>query len=197
MEVPAPATSDPDTMAIVLTGDGGWADLDKRVAAGMAVHGIPTIGWSSLTYYWTPRTPDGASADLARIIRHYLAHWSVEHVILVGYSFGADVLPFLANRLPSSVLAHVRAVTLLGPADTAEFEFHVADWIGRRGTSAYEIAPEAARLTVPVLCVQGGEENDSACRNLRGSHVTSLTIGQGHHFSAKYQKLVEAILEMM
>jgi type IV secretory pathway VirJ component len=90
----------------------------------------------------------------------------------------------------------LRGIALLGPADTAEFEFHVGDWLGRRGRSAYGTAAEAARLTVPVLCVQGGEENDSACRNLSGSHVTSLTIGQGHHFSAKYEKLVEAILEM-
>ena len=33
---------------IILTGDGGWADLDKRIAAGMAVRGIPSVGWSSL-----------------------------------------------------------------------------------------------------------------------------------------------------
>ncbi|MEZ5420390.1 MAG: SpoIIE family protein phosphatase [Vicinamibacterales bacterium] len=64
-----------DTMAVLLTGDGGWADLDKAVAAGLAAHGIPVVGWSSLSYYWSPRTPDGASADLARILRHYGARW--------------------------------------------------------------------------------------------------------------------------
>ena len=80
-------------MAIILTGDGGWAGLDKSLAAGFAARGIPSIGWNSLRYYWTPRTPDGAAADLARIIRHYMPEWMAKRVILVGYWFGADVLP--------------------------------------------------------------------------------------------------------
>ena len=48
-----------DTLAILLTGDGGWADFDKSLAAGLSAHGVPVVGWSSLGYYWTPRSPRG------------------------------------------------------------------------------------------------------------------------------------------
>lgn len=40
---------------------------------------------------------------------------------------GADALPFMANRLPSELLDHVREIILLGPGGKIEFEFHVTE----------------------------------------------------------------------
>ena len=194
-EVPVAPPARPDTMAIILTGDGGWADLDKHIAAGLAARGIPAVGWSSLRYYWTPRTPDVAAADLTRIIEHYMSHWGAQRIILVGYSFGADVLPFLVNRLPGALLPHVRAVALLGLSDAADFEFHVSEWIGHRPSSPYRTVPEAERLSVPVLCVRGADEDDSACLRLKGPRISSREVGRGHHFSGDYVQLVDAILK--
>ena len=152
-------------------GDGGWAELDKSVADGLAARGIPSVGWSSLRYYWTPRTPEAAANDLARIIRYYVSDWNVQRVILVGYSFGADVLPFLVNRLPSDALARVRSVALLGLSEAAAFEFRLASFLGGGGNSLYATAPEVERLGVPVVCVRSADEVDSECRELKGPHV--------------------------
>jgi type IV secretory pathway VirJ component len=181
-------------MAVILTGDGGWAGLDKSVAAGMAARGIPSVGWSSLRYYWTPRTPDSAAEDLERIIQHYTSQWSTKRVILIGYSFGADVLPFLVTRLPAAVRSRVRSVALLGLSQAADFEFHISDWIGRIRASPYRTVPETDRLTVPVVCVQGAAEDDSACRHIKGPNIRSLELGQGHHFGGNYAVLVDMIL---
>jgi type IV secretory pathway VirJ component len=193
-EVPVRSSGRTETMAVILTGDGGWADLDRSVAAGLASRGIPSVGWSSLRYYWTPRTPDGAAADLARIIRHYAATWGATQVILIGYSFGADVLPFLVNRLPADMAGHVRQVGLLGLSPTAQFAFRFSSWFGSGTPSPYRTAPEVAHLNLPVLCVQGADETDSACRALRGAHITSVEIGRGHHFGGDYARIVDVIL---
>src|SRR5262249_9062601 len=155
-----------DEMAILLSGDGGWAEIDKAVASALAAAGVPTVGWSSLQYYWTPRTPESAAADLARTITHYTQAWKRHRVALIGYSFGADVLPFLATRLPSDAMSHVSRVALLGLSPTASFEFHVAEWLGHGSATSYRTVPEAERLTVPVLCIRGAGENDSACSSL-------------------------------
>ena len=101
VEVPATNGRERDTLAILLTGDGGWAGLDKTVAAGLSAHGVPVVGWSSLGYYWTPRNPAAAAADLKRIIEHYTTAWRRSRVLIVGYSFGADVAPFLVTVSPS------------------------------------------------------------------------------------------------
>lgn len=186
--------SNRQSLAVLLTGDGGWAEIDRNLASGLSAAGVPVVGWSSLDYYWTPRTPDRAAADLARIITHYTTAWQKDRVILIGYSFGADVAPFLVNRLPDAARRHVAEVVLLGPSDSAAFEFHVASWLGGGGDSRYPTVPEINRLTVPVACIFGTDESDTICHVLRGSHVRSATVGRGHHFSGEYARLVELIL---
>lgn len=60
---------DPTTFAVMLSGDGGWAALDRSVSAELAAHGIGTVGWDSLGYYWTARSPEEAGRDLTRLLR--------------------------------------------------------------------------------------------------------------------------------
>ena len=80
------------------------------------------MGLNSLKYFWKQRTPEEAARDVARILRHYLSAWNKQRVLLVGYSFGADVLPFVVNRLPPDLRARVASVSLLGIDSNAAFE---------------------------------------------------------------------------
>ncbi|MFI5169707.1 MAG: AcvB/VirJ family lysyl-phosphatidylglycerol hydrolase [Vicinamibacterales bacterium] len=194
VEVLASGGQDPGAMAVILTGDGGWADIDKSVAAGLAAAGVPVVGWSSLRYYWTPRTPEAAAKDLSRIVEYYAAAWRKQRVLLVGYSFGADVLPFLVNRLEAPALARVSSVILLGLSGTAAFEFHLSSWLGGGGDTQRPTAPEVARLPVPVTCVHGTDERDSGCLGLSGPRVRVVPLGSGHHFGGSYGRVVELIL---
>jgi len=107
---------------------------------------VPVAGFDSLRYFWGPRTPEELAADLDRVIRYYAAHWSRSEVLLVGYSQGADVLPFALNRLPAATRAKVRLTALLGPGQKASFEFHLTNWIGPSGDRP--IAPEALTAIV-------------------------------------------------
>ena len=49
---PRAAARTSDTFAVLLSGDGGWAGLDKEVAAALAARGIPVAGIDSLRYFW-------------------------------------------------------------------------------------------------------------------------------------------------
>jgi type IV secretory pathway VirJ component len=150
------------------------------------------VGWSSLRYFWTPRAPEQAARDLARVVDHYSEAWGRPSVVLIGYSFGADVLPFLAARLPEATVAKVRSVVLLGLSRNATFEFHVTGWIGGDGDSRYPTRPEIAKLRTPVVCVVGEDEPDSACHGLPSRQV--ITVRGGHHFGGDYDGLAERIL---
>src|SRR5262249_10189351 len=39
-------------IAIILTGDGGWAGLDQGVAAALSAQGVRVIGLSTLKFFW-------------------------------------------------------------------------------------------------------------------------------------------------
>ena len=113
VELPA-AHSDNDTLAVVLSGDGGWADLDRQFGDELQQHGIATLGIDCLRYFWKKRTPQQVSADLEDAIRHYLTAWSKRRMLLVGYSFGASWLPSLVNRMPLGMQQRISLVALLG-----------------------------------------------------------------------------------
>ena len=179
--------------ALLLTGDGGWAGLDQELAARLAASGVPTVALNSLKYFWKARTVEEVTRDVARILRHYLAAWHKERVLLVGYSFGADVLPFVANRLPPQLRAHVVSVSLLGIDARAAFEVSLSEWVGGEEAGLPTI-PEVTRLELPVLCLYGAGEKDSICPGLPAGKITREQVGNGHHFGGEYDSLAEHIL---
>lgn len=178
-------------MAVMLSGDGGWAAIDKELADSLAAHGIAVVGLDSRSYFSTQRDPDGASKDLAWIARHYLSQFGADSLILAGYSHGADVLPFMTDRLPADLLQRVRLVALLGAAPNANFKFHLIDLISNK-TRKDDLmtVPEIETLAaagVRVLCVYGTDESESACPSLANVHgVTVMVMPGGHHFDKEY-----------
>ena len=155
--VSAPALA--GRLAIVLSGDGGWASLDRKIAGSFAQAGIPVVGVDSLRYFWSGRTPEQAAGDVAALITHYLAQWHLSRVDLVGYSFGADVLPFIVNRLPAATAARLSSITLVEPSESATFEIHVSNWLPGVTTPGEPLAPELARLKPAPLCIYGAGDD--------------------------------------
>lgn len=188
------ASGNADEFALLLTGDGGWAGLDQELAAQLAANGVPTVALNSLKYFWSERTPDETARDVARLMRHYIDAWHKQRVLLVGYSFGADVLPFVVNRLPPDLRAKVATVSLLGIDAHASFEVRIADWVGS-DSGGPPTRPELLEVSeVPVLCIYGEGETDSICPGLPAGRIAREQIGRGHHFSGDYARLADRIL---
>lgn len=188
-----PPDPEPERFVVLLSGDGGWAGIDKEVAAALSVAHMPVIGLDSLRYFWTARTPDGLAADLQRIVSYYGARWPRAQVLLAGYSQGADVLPFAMNRMSQPAKSKVRHVTLLSPGRNATFEFHLLNWLGRAGEQP--VVPEAARLPAgAVTCVYGLEDKDSACPELATAGIRVIGMQGGHHFGGNYAGVAKIIL---
>jgi type IV secretory pathway VirJ component len=200
VEIPAQAITEPpgtapsDAFAIIMSGDGGWAGLDQDVAAALSAKGIPVVGLDSLRYYWTARSPDKLAADTDRMIRYYIGHFGKERVLLIGYSQGADVLPFAVNRLPAATRAHVALAAVMGMSDHALFEFHLSSWISD-DSSGPATLPEVNRITgIPVLCIYGADETDSLCPKLDAKRFIIVKLKGGHHFDGDYAGLARQIL---
>jgi type IV secretory pathway VirJ component/protein-S-isoprenylcysteine O-methyltransferase Ste14 len=195
LELPEPGSTG-DTLAVIVSGDGGWAGLDRDVASQLADRGFPVVGLNTLQYFWTPRTPDGAAADLARILRTYLAAWKRKDALLIGYSLGAEVLPFMVDRLPADLQGKVRLVTLLGPGRTTSFEFRLSEWLGHGGGEDRPVAPEVAKLRgKSLLCVYGsGEKATSLCTALAPSLATSVALPGAHYLGSDPRAVVVAIV---
>lgn len=196
VEIPPKIATSTDRFALILSGDGGWAGLDEEVAAALSARGIPVVGLDSLRYFWTPRTPDGVSADIDRIIRYYLTRLGKQNVLLIGYSQGADVLPFAINRLPAATRARIALSVLIGMSDNAQFEFHLTQWIAD-SKSGLPTLPEVDRVPpTPLLCIYGEDEDDSLCPRLDPRRFRVVRLKGGHHFNGDYAGLAREILSV-
>jgi type IV secretory pathway VirJ component len=192
--IEVPATGAGDTLALLISGDGGWAGIDKELAAEISKQGVPVIGLDSLRYFWRARTPESTSADVDRILRHYLTAWNKRAVLLIGFSQGADVMPFIVNRLPPATRNSVRVVALLSLSQTAVFEFHLQNWLGR-GDDEVPVAREVSKMTdVRTLCVYGEDEEDSMCTRPEAEALQVIKLKGGHHFDGDYDSLARLIL---
>jgi type IV secretory pathway VirJ component len=196
VEVPADRPST-ESFALLISGDGGWAGIDKHLAAALNTQGLSVVGLDSLRYFWKRRTPEDTAKDVARALTHYLAAWSTRSVVLVGYSRGADVLPAIVARLPSELRQRVRLVALIAPSKSAEFEVHVTDLLGG-GDGDYLVLPEVKALGgTPVLCLYGDEEvQESLCPLLTDvPGAKALQLKGGHHFGGDYNRVARAIID--
>nr|WP_250813754.1 AcvB/VirJ family lysyl-phosphatidylglycerol hydrolase [Neorhizobium tomejilense] len=188
-----------NTMAVIFSGDGGWRDLDSEVGGYLQSQGIPTIGLDSLRYFWSERSPQATADDLAKIIEYYRRQWGVQNVLLVGYSFGADVLPATYNLLPAEDRARVKQITLLGLSHEVDYEISVTGWLGVSGdgkggdpmTDIVKIDPKL------IQCVYGTDEDDDPCPTLKDKGVEVVPIEGGHHFDENYQALGKRIRDSL
>jgi type IV secretory pathway VirJ component len=196
IEVPAPEMEPGAPLAIVLSGDGGWSGRMKQLAAELGRRGISTVGWNSLRYYWRNRPPEEAARDLARIMVHYHRVWRAGPIVLIGYSWGADVLPALANRLPHELLDGVSEVAVIGFSGVENFEFHIASWLGQQVGHSYPANPEIRRLALtgmPILCVNGTEEEDRGCEGLSARALSVVLLPTGHRFNGFMDEIADLV----
>ncbi len=184
-------------LAVVLSGDGGWRDLDKGIARELNQRGISVLGWNSLKYFWAERSQQQLGADLGQALQTYRQRWGADDVALIGYSFGADVLPFAYPQLPAEQQQSVRFMSLLGLSHGAAFEVRVGGWLGWGRSRETPVLPALEQLHVmPLQCIYGTDEKDSLCRDLRGKpFIQTVERPGGHHFDHDPVALTNILLE--
>ena len=63
-----PATKNPrrDVFAIILSGDGGWRDIDRTMGRNFRDRGMSVVGFDCLNWFWTRRSPQEVATELDR-----------------------------------------------------------------------------------------------------------------------------------
>lgn len=185
-------------LALLLTGDGGWAGIDRDIARTLADSGVAVVGFDLATYLRVRRTPAEVAHAAARILTHYLATWDRRRIVVVGYSRGAEIAPFLVRGLPDSLQARIDLVAMLGLATRAGFHVTLLDLL--KSTSNPKdppVEPEIQALgqaRIPMLCVYGTEEVESYCRDAPEGLMSRIGKSGGHHFDGDHRALARDIL---
>ena len=167
---------------IYITGDGGWNKFSKTLAATLAGKGYPVVALNAEKYFWDKKTPTQTAADITNLITVYQRIWKRKNVLLVGYSFGADVLPFVYNQLSKDLASQILNISLLSPSPKTDFEIHIMVMLG--GSSGGEsVATAINKITSkPLTLIFGEDENRFPLNELTIKNYTSLKLAGGHHY---------------
>jgi type IV secretory pathway VirJ component len=184
-------------MAVFISGDGGWRDVDKRVSEKLQTLGVSVVGIDSLRYFWSPKTPDQVAADVAAVIEAYEKKWNCDQVALIGFSLGADVLPFVYNRLDPSLRDHIAMMTILSPGPAADWVIRVVGWFGSGPSdAATPVGPAVATLPGKIVqCFFGRDDKGRGCGlyAARGAEVFSKS--GDHHMDHDYDLIGRQIAD--
>jgi len=194
------ANSPSETLAIVLSGDGGWADIDRQIGQTLAQRGVDVVGFDDRTYLRTgKRDANRVGADVQRVAAHYLSLWNDQRLVIVGYSRGAAFAPFVATRLSPDLRRKLALVAMLGLEEHAGFKYRFSDlWATHSNPSDPPILPELERLRgTNLLCVYGKQEDESLCRGIDPTLVYPVAREGAHHFDGDYRSLTDLILARM
>jgi type IV secretory pathway VirJ component len=185
------------TLAVFLSGDGGWADIDRQIGQTLAQRGIDVIGFDDRAYLrGGARGPEGTARDVARAATFYMERWGDTRLVLAGYSRGANFLPFVANRMSPALRARLALIAMLGLEERASFKYRFSDlWATRSRVTDTPILPELERLRgTNMLCVYGKDEDESLCRGIDSTLVHPVMRPGKHHFDGDYQALTSLIV---
>jgi type IV secretory pathway VirJ component len=170
---------------VLWSGDGNWASFVHELARALNARGVGVVGLKSRAYLTAqpPKTPDLAGRDLERVLGTYRAAWHADTLLLVGYSRGADLLPFAVARLPDSLRSRVGLLGLISPAVNASFQFHWNDLISNpHRASDLELLPEIRKLRgLRILCIYGVEDRSALCPVAEPGLLEPVAQSGGHH----------------
>jgi type IV secretory pathway VirJ component len=190
--------SKPDgTLMILLSGDAGWGDLEAAVAARANQAGVSVVGLDCHAYFYNGTTPARLAADLQRLVAFYGKSWHAHRIILAGYSFGADALPFAWKHLPVETRRRTALIALVGLQPAANFQISLWEMLNLPAPDDVPVTAAIPDLPMnKVLCIYGVRDFE-ACSLAMLDRATRVPIVGDHELGGNYELVADAILSRL
>nr|WP_179509406.1 AcvB/VirJ family lysyl-phosphatidylglycerol hydrolase [Sphingomonas melonis] len=180
-----PAVPPAAPIAVVnVSGDMGLRFLlGASTSRGLTEQHIPVVGIASPAVFRQRRTRAEIDAFIADAVRTGLARTGARRVVVMGQSYGADIVQTGLANLPTDLRRKVAAIILVLPGDSVYFRADPTGW-------SYGDPPDSVGVTTadtltwaPLTCIYGVEEDDSLCPLLHvpGARVIGMPGGHNIH----------------
>lgn len=182
-------------LALSLSGDMGLRyGMGGVIARALSANGIAVLGVNSPVLFRQKRTRAQVDALIADLVRRAVREAGDRRLVLIGQSYGADMLQTGLSTLPADLRARVASIILVVPGETAFFR---SDPSGL----AYMGRPDSIALTTarqidwaPLTCIYGVREPDSLCPMLKQPNVRVEAMPGGHYMNHDDAALVAHVL---
>ncbi|NVO18604.1 MAG: hypothetical protein HXX13_02840 [Bacteroidetes bacterium] len=181
-----------DFFIVIFPGDGGWRDFIDYLSKYFCDHGINTVGINTIPYLSDTRKPEEIAKDITRVINNFSEVWNKKKVVLAGYSFGAEILPFVYNRLDSTTKAKIICLGMIAPSGLADFKVSPVYYYNPKHSKP--VMPELSRIKSVKTLVFCDRDKESICKEIHGPTTFDIVhIDHGHLFTGKFPEVSSLI----
>ena len=177
-----------------ISGDGGFNKFSTSFMQTLNNQGYAVIGLNAKDYFWHKKMPQDAANAIEADINEINKKWKKQNIVLIGYSFGADVAPFMLTRFSSGMAGKVNHLILLSPSSKTDFEIHILQMLGWGSNSGESVPAEINRISIPVAVITGDDENDFPFSELTIKNKRLIKMPGGHHYDGNVDALCKQIL---
>lgn len=183
-------------LVLYISGDGGFNSFSTTLCAAINKSGYAVTAVNSKIYFWEKRTPEQTCLDISGYLNKIFQGRANQQLVVVGYSFGADVMPFIANRLDSQLKGRLLSVVLISPSTSTDFEIHWSDMFGSNAKRSMDVVSEINKMNVPkVATFFGAEEKDFPVGKVALKNYHNLVLAGGHRFDGQTDELAQSIIK--
>jgi type IV secretory pathway VirJ component len=178
-----------------ISGDGGLNRFSNELCTAINKEGFDVDAMDSKSYFWSQKTPARTAEDISDFLSKKIARRPNQQIVLIGYSFGADVLPFVLNRLPKNIADKIKVSFLMASSGSTDFVIHIADLFGsgkRRGMDVLSEVNKISNQKIVILNSSDDKQLDPGKITIK--HITEILPG-GHHFDGDINEIVKAIVK--
>jgi type IV secretory pathway VirJ component len=189
-------TAAPPLVVVNFSGDMGLRFLlGASTSRGLTEHGIPVVGITTPALFARHRTRGDLDAIVAEGVRTALARTGAKRAVVMGQSYGADIVQTGMADLPASLRPRVAAIVLILPGDTVFYRADPSGLLYDHGTPDSIGVTTGNRLDwTPVTCIYGLEETDSLCPLLKQKTVRKVGMPGGHNIHHDADGLLAHVL---
>lgn len=190
---------DSKPLIFYLSGDAGFNSFTKSMGENFQKKGFETVALDTKKYFWVKKTPQQTAEDVQSFLETQLNGRPNKKVILVGFSFGADVTPFVYNLLPESLKKNILKVFIIGPSKSNDFEIHLNEYLGVEPKGSLPVIPQINRMkNIPISVIL----SDFEFRHFPYQQINPrkklniIHISGDHHYGGNTAMLTDTVIRM-
>ncbi|MBO9618400.1 MAG: virulence factor family protein [Niabella sp.] len=190
--------NDKSPLVLYISGDGGLNTFTNGLCTSLNKTGYGVTALNSRSYFWSKLSPEQAAGTISAYIDAAFKGRAGQELVLIGYSFGADVSPFIINRLSASAKKHLTGIVLMDPSTSTDFEIHVSDMWGKPKKRSMDVIAEINKMGNHKTAIILGEDGkDFPLQSISIKNFRSERLPGGHHFAGDTDGLAATIRKYM
>ncbi|MGJ1433233.1 AcvB/VirJ family lysyl-phosphatidylglycerol hydrolase [Sphingobacterium spiritivorum] len=181
---------------LFFSGDGGLNTFSNNLCSTLANKGYGISAVDSKKYFWNKKSPQQLATDMAGYLHKMLDKRPNTQFVIAGFSFGADAVPFLVNRLPADLKSKLYRAVMIEPSTSTDLEIHLADMVGRSHVKrSLDVIAEINKIeNTQTLLLMGNDTRDFPSSQLATKHVRIQVLKGDHHFDGHEDEVANAVI---